>query len=108
MAEIPSNIAASAAQAGSQAREIAKGRDADRAGRAAAVREHAKAVDESGSTVETEDSDSAVFSDTEGAGSQGRAPEDSPQEPEPDTEEEPIPEGMVRGEDGELHLDMQA
>ncbi len=108
MAEMPSHIAGSSAQAGYQAREVAAGRDADRAGQAAATRRQVKAVDETDTTVETTDSDTAVFGDSEGAGSQGRAFEEAAATEEQEAAEESVPEGMIRGEDGELHLDLEA
>ena len=69
MAEIPSDIASSAAQAGFQAREVAKDRDARSAGQSNAVDRQVKAVGEAGTTVETTDGDTRISSDAEGTGS---------------------------------------
>jgi|GEM_PF-514467 len=110
MAEMPSNIAGSAAQAGYQAHDVAKGRDTDRAGQASAVNRQVKATDETDTTVETTDSDTAVFADSEGAGSQGRASEEpsSNEEPNEDAADAPTPEGLTQDDDGRLHLDLEA
>jgi len=89
MAEIPSHIASSAAQAGFQAREVAKEREARRAGSAEAANRQVKAVDEADTHVDTEDGDTAVFADSEGAGSQGRSlDEDADQEESNQTPED--------------------
>jgi len=107
MAEIPPNIPASAAQAGFQARETAKDRDARRAGQADAVTKQVRTVDESGNTVETTDADVAIFADTEGGGSQGRAFEE-----EENTESESTGAeangGITKDQEGQLHLDLEA
>ena len=73
MAEIPPDIPSSAAQAGFQAREVAKERDARRVASSDAANRQAQSVDEAGRTVETTDDDVAIFADAEGTGSQGRA-----------------------------------
>jgi hypothetical protein len=109
MAEIPTDLPASAAQSTVQAREIAKDRDARQAGEAAASNRQLKSVDEAGSTVETGDEDVAVFADAEGTGSQGRMLDT---EEAPDTEEEADDGsrrgGVTRGDDGQLHVDIEA
>ncbi len=107
MAEIPSDIASSAAQTSSQAREVAKVRDARRAGQANAADRHIKAVDEAGSTVDTEDADTQVFADAEGSGSQGR-PFDEGQTPEQEPTGDNASDGITRDDDGQLHLDLEA
>ena len=106
MAEIPSDIASSAAQAGYQAREVGKERGARGAAQAHAANHQIKALDESGSTVETEDADTQVFTDAEGGGSQGRAfEEEQPESEDPGTTPD---RGVTRDEDGRLHLDLEA
>ncbi len=72
----PPNIAGSAAQAGFQQAEVAKTRDANNAGQGSAARRNIKAIDDAGATIETSDEDTAVFSDAEGAGGQGRSHEE--------------------------------
>lgn len=107
MAEIPSPIAASALQAGFQAREVGRERDAAQAGPAAAANRQVKSVDEAGTTVETADADARVSTDAEGSGSQGRAFGES----EEQTDESPpqcSDSGIRRDPDGQLHLDLQA
>ena len=80
MADAPSPVASSAAQASFQAKAAADVRDAGRAAQShAAVARVKTAVDES-TTVETADSDVAVFANAEGSGSQGRQTETSPDE----------------------------
>ena len=106
MAEIPSDIASSAAQAGYQAREVGKERGARGAAQAHAANHQIKAVDESGSTVETEDADTRVFTDAEGGGSQGRAFEE--EHPESETPADSPDKGITRDQDGQLHLDLEA
>ena len=103
MAEIPSDIASSAAQAGFRARETARERDGQRAGQASAADRQIRAVDKADTTVETGDDDTQVFSDAEGAGSQGRDFEDSAEQ-----EAESADDGIRRDDDGQLHLDLEA
>jgi len=107
MSEIPPDISASAAQAGFQAREVAKERDAHRAAQTDAATRQARTVTEAGSTVETTDADVAVFADSEGSGSQGRAFQDAvtgEQTPPSDTDAG----GITTGADGQVHIDLEA
>jgi len=106
MSEIPSDIASSAAQAALQAREVARERAGSAAGQGNAAQRQVKAVDEAGSTVETEDADNQVFTDAEGSGSQGKPFEDD--RPSDGTEGKEPEEGVIRGEDGRLHVDLEA
>jgi hypothetical protein len=108
MADIPPPIAASAAQVPFQSKAVADAREARRAGQTHAAQRQVKTVDESGTTVETADADSRVFTDAEGSGSQGRELErevdDAPVEPEGN-----LPKtGIITGEDGRLHIDLEA
>ena len=108
MADIPAGgVEASAAQAGYQAREAARAREAATAGRANAKDRQTKAVDEAASSVDTEDNDAQVFADAEGTGSQGRP---FPEENEADQgtgASGDSSEGITEGEDGQLHLDLE-
>ena len=107
MAEIPSDIPASAAQAGYQAREVGRARDARSAAQANAAIRQARAVDESDTTIDTEDSDNQVFSDAEGSGGQGRSfEEDNPKDAHDATDESKI--GISKDDDGTLHIDLEA
>lgn len=106
MSEIPPDIP-SAAQSGIQAHEVAKERDARRAGQVNAAARQVRTVDEAGSTVETTDNDVAIFSDAEGAGSQGRESEEPPPEDEASSDDKPK-SGIVQGDDGKLHIDLEA
>ena len=108
MVDIPPDVAASSAQAGFTAREVAAERDARRTGRAEAARRQIQSLDEASATVDTNDGDTAVFTDAEGTGSQGRATEDD--EPSPDDHEQDATaeSGVVKGDDGRPHLDIQA
>ena len=108
MAEIPSDIASSAAQAGFQARQVAKERDAHRAGSVDAAERQVKAVDEADSTVDTEDGDTAVFTNAEGQGSEGRSFEDLADENLAEQDEARPPNGVSTDDDGQTHLDIQA
>ncbi|MFQ5463624.1 MAG: hypothetical protein ACE5E5_13490 [Phycisphaerae bacterium] len=105
MAEIPSHLASSAAGSPLQARELAKEREARRSGAADTAQQQIKKVGETDSTVEADDADTAVFSDAEGAGSQGRTEEEVEASPEPPDEPEG---GVVTDDDGHLHLDIEA
>lgn len=105
MSEIPSHIASSAAQAALQAGQVAKEREARQAGQADAASRQIKSVDEAGSTVDTNNEDVAVFKDAEGEGSQGSEPTETEAEQEPAAEAD---EGVTQGDDGRLHLDLEA
>lgn len=107
MSEIPPDLPSSAAQSGVQAREVAKEREARRAGQAAAATRQVRTIDEAGSTVETTDDDVAVFTDAEGSGSAGRESEEQTT-PEPESTDEPARGGITRGDDGQLHVDLDA
>ena len=107
MAEIPSDIAGSAAQSGIQAREVARNREVQRAGQANAAERQVRALDDADATVETEDNDAQVFTDAEGAGSQGRAFDEPAKQP-PEQEPESDRKGITTDEQGRLHLDLEA
>ena len=107
MAEIPSDIASSAAQAGYQSREVAKERGATRAGQTHAANRQVQALDEAGATVDTNDADARVLADTEGGGSQGRETEGEQSPGAEDTDSSPSG-GITRGDNGQLHLDLEA
>lgn len=107
MAEIPSDIASSAAQAGFQSREVGKARDAARAAQANAAARQSNAVSQAGETVETEDADAQIFSDSEGAGGQGRQLDDETAGAT-DGDAAKSTGGITKGEDGRLHLDLEA
>jgi len=107
MAEIPSDIASSAAQASFQSREVGKEREAHRAGQAHAAGRQVRAADEAGATVDTADADARVFTDAEGSGSQGRSFE----EEAPDEQNQPASPadaGIRADADGRLHVDLEA
>ena len=106
MSQIPSDIAASASQAGFQAREVSKDRDARRAAESSAADHQIKSLAQAGSTVDTEDADVAVFSDSEGGGSQGRETADESATASEDT---PVNDkGITKDGDGRLHVDLEA
>jgi len=106
MSQLPSEIAASAAQAGLQARQITNQREARRAGQGHAANRQVKTVDEAGSTVETTDPDNQVFTNSEGQGSQGRASEES--EPSQTPTPAPPESGVQTDPDGTQHVDIEA
>ncbi len=106
MTQIPSDLPASAAQAGIQAGEVAKDRDARRSGNADAARRQLKAVDEAGATVDTDDADVAIFADAEGTGSEGRENLEPEETPEEETQDDG--DGIRRDDDGQLHVDLEA
>ncbi len=108
MAEIPSGLGASAAQAGFAARDVASSRDADAANRTDARDRRTKAIDQAGSAVDTEDGDTQVFSESEGSGGQGRALEGDQTSDEPDDQDSGDAPGVTRDDQGHLHLDLEA
>lgn len=79
MSSVPPNLSASVLQSNLVQRQAAGVRDVERNQRASADRQQARAIDEAGSTVETADDTTEVYTDAEGSGSQGRA-FDSPEE----------------------------
>lgn len=108
MAEIPSGLGASAAQAGFQAQDVSKARDANSANRVDAANRRTQAVDQAASSVDTDDRDAQVFTDAEGAGSQGRQLDEDQTPDQTDDQSPPEPPGITRDEDGKLHLDLEA
>ena len=106
MAEIPSDIPASAAQAGFQANEVNKEREARRTGQVQAAHRQVKSLDEADGTVETTDADTAIFTDAEGTGSQGRTHEEEAQDQSQNPEQSQ--KGITTGDDGQLHVDLEA
>jgi hypothetical protein len=86
MTAIPPDILGAAAQAGLAAREVARGADADRVSQARAAARQVRALTDAADQVGTTDGDTAVFADAEGAGSQGRAPDDTAGEMKETTE----------------------
>ncbi len=108
MSQIPSHIPASAAQAGVQANEVAKERDARRSGQVDTARRQVKNIDEAGSTVDTEDGDVAIFADAEGGGSQGRQQSEQEDTQTDETEADEKSKGIRRDDDGQLHVDLEA
>ena len=109
MSGIPSDVAGSALQAGTQARQVAGVRDSERTGQAHAAKDTARAADEAGSTVETTDNDTAVFADAEGTGSKGRSLEEEPLEETPsEARQDHDDDGVTTSDDGQMHLDIEA
>lgn len=79
MSAVPPHLAASVLQSNVAQRQVSSVRDTERNQRANADTQQARAIDQADSTVEITDESSEVYSDAEGAGSQGRAfsnPED--------------------------------
>jgi hypothetical protein len=107
MADIPPNVANSAAQAGYVQSEASRTRNAARAGQAQAARDNVKAVDEAGDTISTDEEDTQVYTDSEGTGGKGREHEEEHPESSID-EDQAIEDGIRRDEDGKPHLDIQA
>lgn len=77
---MPPNILGAAAQAGFVAPEASRTRDADRTGQAQTAAKQVERAKDSANSVETTDGDTAVFADAEGAGGQGRAFGDGPEQ----------------------------
>ena len=94
MSSIPPDILGSAAQAGFTAREAARVGNADRTAQAREANRNVDAADDAAESVETTDADTAVFSDAEGAGGQGRSTEHhEPSNDEGLIDEDDSPEG---------------
>ncbi len=92
MSAVPPNFAASILQSNLAQRQVASVRDTERNERAGADRQQARVIDQADSTVETAGDATEVFTDSEGAGSQGRdfsSPDEesvaTPETPEPPT-----------------------
>lgn len=99
-------MASSAAQAGFHQADVAKTRDANRTAQSIAGNKAAKALDASDTSIETTDTDTAVFSDAEGMGGQGRSEEE---QLEHGAEQESSDAADVQTDDeGNFHLDIQA
>lgn len=108
MADIPPSVIGSSIQAGYQQADVAKSRDAERADQARAARSGVKSIDDKGTTIETGDDDTAVFSDAEGAGGQGRHAEEEGGEANTD-EVQTDPKGDDSSDgDGQQHIDIEA
>jgi len=73
VSSIPPDIAGSAAQAGFVAPEAQRARAADRAAQSNLAQRQAQSLDDAAESVETDDGDTAIFTDAEGAGGQGRS-----------------------------------
>ena len=111
MADLPPPIASSAAQTFVQSRQIATERDQRRAEQITAAQRQTKAIDEADVTVDTNDADERVYTDSEGAGSSGRFLENADQptpQPEDDASNTTDENGIQRSSDGTIHLDLQA
>lgn len=108
MSDIPP-IHISAAQAGFQSREMGKVRDAARSAQTHTATTQLKTVNDAGGMVDTADADNQVFTDSEGAGSQGRTFEEAPPEDAPaSTASTEGREGITRDGQGQVHVDLDA
>ncbi len=70
MSTLPTNIVGTVLQSTLVQRQVSASRDTERASSAVDLRQQATIIDEKGSTVETTDGDTQVYSDAEGTGSQ--------------------------------------
>ena len=108
MADIPPDISISSAQAGFVAKEVAKERSARDTGPIQSANRQVKSLDEASATVDTEDADTAVFTDAEGTGSQGRSAKEDADQPGSDENADDGQSGITRDAKGQLHLDLEA
>ena len=107
MSGIPSDIAGSALQAGMQARNVNRTRDAERTGQAhAADRTAPRRWMRPAARLRPLTTTPQIYADAEGTGSQGRAYEDELLENADD--EQQLDEGITRSDDGRIHLDIEA
>ena len=102
MSTLPTNIVGTVLQSTIVQRQVSAVRDTERASAAVDLRKQASIIDEKGTTVETTDGDTQVYSDAEGGGSQGR-PFSSEEKQEEPAKEKPTPQG----DEGTL-LDLEA
>jgi hypothetical protein len=86
MSSVPPDFVGPILQSNLNARQVSQVRDADRNQRVNADRQQSIAIDEKGSTVETAEDTMEVFTDSEGAGSQGRAFTQAEEEDDPSSE----------------------
>ncbi|HNQ22307.1 MAG TPA: hypothetical protein PKK06_04365 [Phycisphaerae bacterium] len=107
MSQIPSDIAASAIQAGYHAKDTAEARDARAAARTHADPAQPNKVGEAGEIVETDDRDAEVYADAEGTGSQGRSFSTPEAQSEEESPQESTP-GITTDADGHLRVDLEA
>jgi hypothetical protein len=92
MSTLPTNIVGTVLQSTLVQRQVSTVRDTERASATVDLRQQATIIDEKGSTVETTDGDTQIYSDAEGTGSQGR-PFSSEEQPEETAEQKTTPEG---------------
>ena len=102
MSTLPTNIVGTVLQSTLVQRQVSTVRDKEKASSAVDLRQQATIIDEKGSTVETTDGDTQVYTDAEGTGSQGR-PFSEQEQPDQPTDEKSPPEG-----DEGTHLDIEA
>ena len=105
MTGIPSDLGASAAQAGFHADDVAKVRDANRTGRVASAKRQVKDIDEASAVVDTSEDNTQVFADAEGSGSLGR---DLEGDETAEQDEETGKKSVMEDDQGQLHLDLEA
>jgi len=108
MSDIPPHVVGSSLQAGYHQADVAKSRDAERADQARPARTGLKAVDQTGTTIETHDEDTAVFADAEGAGGQGRHSETEAGEHHTDQDHADPQRAGTTDDDGRPHIDIEA
>ncbi len=102
MSTLPTNIVGTVLQSTLVQRQVSASRDTERASSAVDLRQQATIIDEKGSTVETTDGDTQVYSDAEGTGSQGR-PFSGQEQPDQPADQDSPPEG-----DEGTHIDIEA
>lgn len=101
MSAIPPNLVGPLMQSSLVQGQVSAVRDSENAHRASSERRLTGAILEADSTVETTDSDTQVFTDAEGGGSQGRAFS------EPD-DQQSAPDAVRDSLDGGDHIDLTA
>ena len=102
MSTLPTDLVGSVLQSHLVQQQVSAVRDSERAASAVDLRKQASIIDEKGSTVETTDNDTQVYTDAEGTGSQGR-PFSESENPQPNPDQQQPPEG-----DEGTHIDIQA
>jgi hypothetical protein len=104
---VPPNIVGPILQVPVQQQQTAQAQDADHAHGSEKSRLLAQRADQAEHAVEDTDGDTVVHADAGGGGGPGRAFSESPEQPSSQKQEEGE-EGVRRGPDGQVHIDIQA
>jgi hypothetical protein len=108
MSAIPPNLAGAILQAGVQQQNVARVQDSEREQQENAALKGAQRSEHASEAIGDQDDETQVNSDSEGAGSQGRAFQSSDDDPATTDDSATSAGGISRDEDGQLHIDLEA